>query len=184
MNTNYPPRAYRKDPLQEEIEKNIGTFNLTVLVEKDTELMNTFKHIPNFIAFKTILKKDNQVISIGSGSAVLNQYNKFLSRTVRFAYGSSIVDAVVRSVKVLDALSIMPNTQKENDLEGRDKQAFYGDEDMPQVATEKQRNFLTKLVNEQCDDGDAKEEYLKQLESPYLSKFECSELIQQLMPVK
>lgn len=183
MNTNYKPRAYRNDPVQEEIIKNTGTFNLSVTVEKDEDMTKKFSHISNFIAFKTTLKKDGEIISIGTGSAVLNQYNKFLARTVRFAYGSSIVDAVVRSVKVLDALSIMPGNQKEEEMEGRDKPAFFSDEDVPQVATEKQRKFLEKLVNEQCDD-DSKEEYLKHLESPYLSKFECSELIQQLMPVK
>ena len=183
MNTSYKPRAYRNDPVQEEIIKNTGTFNLSVTVEKDEDMTKKFSHISNFIAFKTTLKKDGEIISIGTGSAVLNQYNKFLARTVRFAYGSSIVDAIVRSVKILDALSIMPtNRKEEKDLEGRDSKAFYGEEDLPQTATDKQRNFLSKLV-ENCDEED-KEEYLSALASPYLSKFQCSELIQKLMPVK
>jgi hypothetical protein len=184
MNTNYKPRAYRNDPIQEEISKNLGSFTLSVTVESDIEMTKKFSHIPNFIAFKTTLKKDGEMISIGTGSAVLNQYNKFLSRTVRFAYGSSIVDAIVRSVKILDALSIIPTNQNESevDLEGRDKQAFFNDEDLPQLATEKQLNFAKKLI-ENCDE-DEKEQYLEQISSPYFSKFQCSQLIQKLMPVK
>ncbi len=114
---------------------------------------------------------------------VLNRLNKFVERTVRFAYNASLVDAMVRSTKILDALYIMPNNQKEEDLEGRDKKAFYSENDLPQIATDKQRNFLTKLIDEQCD-NDSKEEYLNHLKSPYLSKFECSELINSLLPVK
>ncbi|MFA6273630.1 MAG: hypothetical protein WC662_00535 [Candidatus Paceibacterota bacterium] len=178
-------QTYRKNPIQEEMEKNIETFNITVTVEKDLEMTNKFSHIPNFIAFKTTLRKDNQVIGIGTGASVLSRLNKFLDRTVLFAKNSSLIDAIVRSTKVLDVLSIMPTNQKEIeevDLEGRNKTAFFGDEDLPQEATSKQRNFLSKLV-ENCDDS-IKKEYLEKLESPYLSKFEASELINSLLPVK
>lgn len=192
MNTykNSIPSSYKKQksPLQEEIERNICSFNLTVTTEIDTDTLSLFKHIPNLIAFKTTLKKGNEMISVGTGASVLNQFNKFLTRTVKFAYNASIIDAIVRSTKILDALSILPTIQKdiennEIDLEGRDERKFYSDEDMPQFATEKQKNFLTKLINEQCDNSE-KEEYQNRLKSPYLSKFDCSELIKELMPTK
>jgi len=177
------PYKTRMDPIQEEITKSIGNFNLTVTTEQDLETMALFKNIAGFVAFKTTLKKGNQLLSIGYGSAVLNRLNKFVERTVLFAKNASLIDAMVRSTKILDALSIMPNQKdvEDRDLEGRDSPAFYGDEDL-QTATEKQRNFLSKLV-ENCDEED-KEEYLDALASPYLSKFDCSELIQKLMPVK
>lgn len=190
MNQNYRnniPSPYktreRIDPIQEEITKNAGSFNLTIVTEQDFETMKLFKNIPGFVAFKTTLSKDNQLLSIGYGSAVLNRLNKFVERTVLFAKNSSLIDAMVRSTKILDALSIMPNQKdlEDKDLEGRDFQASYT-EDLPQTCTEKQRNFLSKLV-EKCDEED-KEEYLDALSSPYLSKFQCSELIQKLMPVK
>ena len=72
--------------------------------------------------------------------------------------------------------------QDEVDLEGRDSPAFFGQDDMPQVATEKQLNFAKKLIAN-CDD-DEKKQYLEQISSPYFSKFQCSELIQKLMPVR
>jgi hypothetical protein len=190
MNTNYKnsvPSPYKRqerpNPIQEEIAKNVNSFNLIVTTEQDLETMELFKNIPGFVAFKTTLKKGTQLLSIGYGSAVLNRLNKFVERTVLFAKNASLIDAMVRSTKILDALSIMPTNQEGDvDLEGRDRPALYGDDDLPQTATEKQRNFLSKLV-EKCDEGD-KEEYLDALASPYLSKFRCSELIQKLMPVK
>lgn len=190
MNTykNNIPSPYktreRMNPIQEEITKSIGNFNLTVATEQDFETMALFKNIDGFVAFKTTLKKGNQLLSVGYGSAVLNRLNKFVERTVLFAKNASLIDAMVRSTKILDALSIMPN-QKDleyRDLEGRDSPAFYGEEDMPQYASQKQRNFLTKLI-ENCDE-ESKGEYISALASPYLSKFQCSELIQKLMPIK
>ena len=195
MNTNYknnipsPVQAKkydRKDPLRADIERNVGKFNLEVTVEEDKNTLALFKHVPGpIIAYIATLRKDSQVVGIGRGLSVLSRMNKFVDRAVRFAFNASLIDAIVHSTKALDALYLKTDIEKvsnEVDLEGRDKPAFYGDDDLPQVATEKQRNFAHKLL-EKCDDQ-TKEEYLKQLESPYLSKFECSELIQQLMPVK
>lgn len=177
----------KKSPVQEEVEKNTGTFNLTVDVKEDKETISSFKHIPNLISFITTLKNENsEIVGIGRGSAVINRLNKFVERTVRFAFNASLIDAVVRSTKILDALYITPVSQEnidvpdEADLEGRDKPAFFGEEDMPKVATEKQRAFLNRLIDEKCDDS-TKEEYLGQLNSPYLSNFDCSQLIKALL---
>ena len=136
------------------------------------------------MAFKTTLKKEKQLLSIGYGSAVLNRLNKFVERTVLFAKNASLIDAMVRSTKILDALSIMPNQKdtEDRDLEGRDSPAFFGEDDMPQAATEKQLNFAKKLI-ENCDE-DKKEQYMEQISSPYFSKFQCSQLIQKLMSVR
>ena len=179
MNTKY-----KTDPVQEEMMKNTGSFTLTVIVEKDIEMTNTFKHIPNFIAFKTTLKRGDVVLSIGTGAGILNRLNKFLDRTVLFAKNASLIDAMVRSTKVLDALYLMPTNQKENevDLEGRDKQVFYGDDDMPQYASQKQRAFLSQLLEK--SNNSSKGEYLNHLNSPYLSRFDASEMISSLLPMK
>src|SRR3989344_9499230 len=73
----------KKDPLRAEIAKNIGTFNLTAIVEEDTQTLSSFKHIPGFIGFLCTLKKGNEVIGIGRGSAILNRMNKFVERGIR-----------------------------------------------------------------------------------------------------
>ena len=189
MNTykNQIPSPYknqeRLNPLQEEMAKNLGTYNLTAVIEEDKDTVNKLKNIPNLICFLCTLKIGNEVIGIGRGSATLNRMNRGVERGVRYSFGNAIIDAMVRGVKNLDALYFKTNSHgTEEDFEKRDSQVFFGDEDLPQLATEKQRNFLSKLIDK-CDDS-MKEKYLSQLESPYLSKYECSELINELIPTK
>ena len=193
MNTykNEVPSSYKRErinPIQEEIAKNVGTYNLTAVIEEDKETLSKLKNIPNSICFLCTLKIGNEVIGIGRGSANLNRMNRGIERGVRYSFGNSIVDSVVRGIKNLDALYFNTINKSENkiqdevDLEGRDSPAFFGEDDMPQVATGKQLNFAKKLIAN-CGD-DEKEKYLEQISSPYFSKFQCSELIQKLMPVK
>ncbi len=175
----------KNNPVLTEIAKNIGSFNLTVIVEEDKETLSLLKNIPGLIAFKTTLFKEDQILGIGRGTATLNRMNKFLERGVRYAWTTSLIDAVVRSTKTLDALYLIPTQLKEGadiDLERRDEPAFYGEEDMPQVATDKQRKFLVQLL-EKCNDS-TKAEYLEQVHSPYFTRFDASELISSLLPMK
>lgn len=178
----------RKDPLRTEIEKNIGKINLEITIEEDKDSINLLKHITGpIIAYKATVRKNSLVIGVGRGSSILTRLNKYYDRSIRYSWNASLIDGIIQSVKTLDALYLATSNQKETegsevkDVEGQDFQASYT-EDLPQTATDKQRNFLTKLV-ENCDEPD-KEEYLSALASPYLSKFQCSELIQKLMPVK
>ena len=178
----------RKDQLRTEIEKNIGKINLEITVEEDKDSINLLKHITGpIIAYKATVRKNFQVIGVGRGSSIITRLNKYYDRSIRYSWNASLIDGIIQSVKSLDALYLASNNQKETesseskDMEGQDFQASYT-EDLPQTCTEKQRNFLSKLV-ENCDEED-KEEYLSALASPYLSKFDCSELIQKLMPVK
>lgn len=192
MNTykNEVPSSYKRqerlNPIQEEIAKNVGVYNITAIIEEDKATLATLKNVPGLIAFLCTLKIGNEVISVGRGSATLNRVNKYVERGVRYSFGNSLVDAVVRGIKNMDALYFKTINQPENkiqnevDLERRDEPAFYSENDMPQFASQKQRNFLTKLINEQCDESE-KGEYENRLQSPYLSKFDCSELIQKLI---
>jgi hypothetical protein len=186
---NEVPSSYKKiNPIQEEIDKNVGVYTLTAEIKEDVITRDQLKGIPNSICFLCTLKIGNEVIGIGRGSANLNRMNRGIERGVRYSFGNSIVDSVVRGIKNLDALYFNTINKPENkiqeevDLEGRDSPAFFGEDDMPQVATEKQLSFAKKLIAN-CGD-DEKEQYLEQISSPYFSKFQCSQLIQKLMPVK
>lgn len=192
MNTykNEVPASYKRErinPIQAEIAKNCGTYNLSMVIEEDKETALKLKNIPNSICFLCTLKIGNEIIGIGHGSANLNRMNRGIERGVRYSFGNSILDSVAKGIKNLDALYFNSTNRSENkiqdeeDVEGQGFQESYT-EDLPQTATEKQRNFLSRLV-EKCG-KENKEEYLSALASPYLSKFQCSELIQKLMPVK
>ena len=80
MKTNYKPRIAspyqmtrektfsmrNKSPIQEEIEKNTGTFRLTIDVKEDKDTISSFKHIPHLISFITTLKNENnEIVGIG-----------------------------------------------------------------------------------------------------------------------
>lgn len=166
MNTNV---QNKRNPAFEEIAKSIGTYNLIATIEEDTETLSLFKHVPGLIAFMAILKTaDGEILGIGRGTATLNRMSKYVDRAVCYAKNSALIDAMVRSTKTLDALYLQETSTQENS------------EDVQNLATEKQKNFLTKLVDEKCDSS-TKEEYLNQLKSPYLSRFECSDLINLLL---
>lgn len=203
MNTNYrnnytptfKQRFRNKSVASEEINECVGNYTFTALVEEDKEVLSLLKN-PFIIALKCTIKQGSVVLGIGRANSILSPKNRFLKNAVLYCWNAAIVDGISKTVRILNDLPLKGAKQKETklsvgvkentkepDLEGRDKKAFFSGKDMPQVATEKQKSFLSKLVSEQCDD-DSKEEYLKQLESPYLSKFECSELINSLLPVK
>ncbi len=167
-------------PAYPEIIKNVGTFDISVIVEEDKQTLAVFKNIPGLIAFKTTLKQKDEVIGEGRGTAVINRNNKFIERSVRLAFNNSILGAVFHSTKILDVLR--PSVERvsvEEDLEGRDKVVSFADEEL-RYASDKQKNFLRKLIDANCDSG-SKGKYLSELNQPLLSSFQCSKLISSLL---
>ncbi len=178
MNQNYKPYISspyqtqkkvnvqeKKSPLQEEVEKNIGTFNLTVEVIEDKNTLSLFKHISGMVAFLCTLKKGNEIISEGRGSAVLNKLNKYVERGVRYAFTNSLVDAVVRSTKTLDALYLQANGQDGANIS-------VGEID---YATDKQKSYLRELINANVIDESKRKYWESQVNQ--LTKDEASEKI-------
>lgn len=195
MKTNYKnnspytlkQRQGDKSLAEEEIKECVGEYNFTALVEEDKEVLSLLKN-PFIIALKCTIKQGAQFLGIGRANSILSPKNKFLKNAVLYCWNAAIIDGISKTVRLLNDLPLKGTEQKEIkiqnevDLEGRDKQAFYDDSDMPQFASPKQRAFLLQLV-EKCDDS-KKEKYENRLKSPYLSKFDCSELIKELIPVK
>jgi len=167
-------------PAYQEIVRNVGAFDISVVVEEDKQTLAVFKNVPGMIAFKTTLKQSGEVIGEGRGTAVINRNNKFIERTVRLAFNNSILGAVFHSTKILDILRPEINTVSvEEDLEGRDKPVSFADEEL-RYASDKQKNFLRKLIDSNCD-VDSKAKYISQLNQPLLSSFQCSQLISGLL---
>jgi hypothetical protein len=178
-------RATRSEqvPTLEEVTRSIGVYNLTATVEEDTETLSTFRHVPGLIAFICTLKKGNDVIGIGRGTATLNRMSKYVDRAVCYAFNASLIDAMVRSTKTLDAIYLNSTSQRETYSSNQNTQSeepVLEKENSPKYASEKQRNFLKKLVSTKCKDQ-TKMDYEHKLESPYLSSFECSALIKNLL---
>jgi hypothetical protein len=177
MNTN-------KSLADVEIKECVGSYNFSVRVEADTETLTALENSPFIISLKATILQGKKVLGIGRANSILSPKNKYIKNAVIYCFNAAIVDGFSKAVKILDNLPIKADDQKESldeepDLEGRDRQAYFTNNDDLKYASDKQRNFLKKLVSK-CDSS-SKREYENKLQSPYLSSFECSALIKNLL---
>jgi hypothetical protein len=129
-------------PAQEEVRKFIGQYQLVAEVKEDTDTISLLS-VPGLVSFLCTLRdSEGRILSQGRGSAVLNPNNRFISKMVNLAFGSAFVDASVRCAKVLDTL-------RRND---HNDTAIEKENDNPELATEKQKNYLIRLLDNSGDD--------------------------------
>jgi hypothetical protein len=164
----YYQKELPKDTVQGEINKLLGTYQFSATFEEDTQTATTLKHIPGIIAFVCTIKKGDQIIGQGRGTSVINQNNRFIVRTIGYAFNASIVDAIVRSTKILD---IFRPDAKPHSWGGADtaEDSFVG-------ITDKQKSYLTELIQSKVTDEDEREGWMSQLGE--LTKEEASQAIQ------
>lgn len=176
MNTN-------KSLANEEIKEAVGEYNFKLIVEEDFELFNILKN-PFIIALKCTLKNsNNDVLGVGRSNSVLSPRNKLLKNAVLYSWGASVIDACSKGVKTLNNLPKKETVQKEEieeDLEKRDSQVYFTESDNLKYASQKQKDFISKLLKSKGNEINRKE-YEQKLQSPYLSSFECSKLISNLL---
>jgi hypothetical protein len=147
-------RSETLPPVQNEVAKRIGEYKLVATFSEDIDTKNTFKHVPGLIAFLCTLRKDGNVIAVGRGSAFLSRMNRYVERTIDTAFNASLVDAVVRGTKVIDALNSGPLTSP-NEV-GTPYTGFDG-------ITDKQRDYLSVLIGNLANE-DEREEWLNKLD--------------------
>ena len=162
----------KKHPVRQEIERSIGTFNLTAEVKEDTQTLTEMKHVEGLVAFLCVLKKDGRVIAQGRGSTVINPANRYISRAVHSAFNSSLSDAVIRATKVLDTVHPNPETLRT----GVSKNPTMGAQDAFEPATDKQRHYLAELIALNVDDENEREQ--RQAQIGELTKSEASRMIE------
>lgn len=131
-------------PARKEIERVLGNYQLIVTVEEDKQTLDTLGHIPGLIAFICNIKRDGELIGTGRGSAVLNGMNKFIARTVHFAFNSSVLNAVAQSTKAIDSMA----NSNVNDMGIEETEESV----IREGITDKQRSFLTTLVRKNVND--------------------------------
>lgn len=154
-----------KHPAREIIRKNIGVFNLTATFEEDTQTLTIFRHIPGLIAFICTLKRGNEVIGQGRGTAVLSRVNRFIDRTVRIAFNSALIDAVVRSTKALDVIDSPTSEQFDAPTQTAEP-----------AATDKQKSYLLELIDANVTNDDERKQWEKRIKS--ITKNDASTAIQ------
>lgn len=177
-------------------EKIASIYGLTAQFERDDEAMSAFS-IKGLIAFVCDLYKGEAHVGQGRGASTLEKNDNDVNKTLKMAQKSSFIDAVIRTSGLSDIFtqdleSLAPqrvseteiNPTGEKDLEGRDRQVSYEDYGLPKFATEKQRNLLRVLIADKCTGSESKQEYTEKLSSPYLTRFDASELISSLLPMR
>lgn len=126
--------ANSDSPVSQEVRSLCNTsYTLEVSFQEDVDTLKQFKHIPNLIAIMCIIKKDGQVISLGRSWAVFSRLNKYLERTISTAINGSFLSATNNASKVLE--SFRTNDDKSMIME-------------PELATDKQKNYLNTLIHE------------------------------------
>ena len=168
---NYQTAAAPKPevhPIKAEIAKNLGSFTFTATFEEDREAINAFNN-EGLIAYRCILTTpEGRTLGIGHGLNVLSQENRYLSKSVKWAYSGALISAVTNAVKFPD-------------LSG-DKTSSFGvnNDDMAAslMVTEKQKNYLKELIDYNITDEDERNQLLDNLDS--MTKEDASEMIQQL----
>lgn len=167
-------------------ERLAEIYSITAQFVADKESLAFFGNTNDTVVYRCILKRNEVICGEGRGSASLSDHDGSINSTIKVAQKSAFVDGILRVTGMSFLFSqdfIAEDNKEEPDLEGRDRPAFFNDEDMPKFATQKQRDFLLQLINEKCSSS-SKDEYLSQFNSPTLSRFDASELISSLLPMK
>lgn len=165
----------KKHPVREEIERCVGNYNLTAVIEEDIQTQATMRHFPGLISFLCTLLKDGRVVAQGRGSAILSSTNKFLRRAVSSAFNSSVAEAAIKATKVLDTFrnpdDSAVSVALDEAYEARGRNEFI-------PSTEKQKSYLFELIHTNIADEDERRRWESQIDQ--LSKDEASEAIQSL----
>ncbi|MCX6715626.1 MAG: hypothetical protein NT077_01255 [Candidatus Taylorbacteria bacterium] len=125
------------------IRQCVGEYALKIAVEQDMQTVETLKHIPGVIAFIATISKDGKVIGQGRGAATLGKSSKYVEKSIRMAFNACLIDGIVRSTKMLDAMSLGTSPIGDIPVMNNAPQA-----DMSEAATitDKQKGFLRILV--------------------------------------
>ena len=168
---NYQTAAAPKPevhPIKAEIAKNLGSFTFTATFEEDREAINAFNN-EGLIAYRCILTTpEGRTLGIGHGLNVLSQENRYLSKSVKWAYSGALISAVTNAVKCPD---LSGNSAPDFGLNNQDIASAF-------MATDKQKSYIKELVDYEISDEDERNQILGNLDT--MTKEDASELIQQL----
>ena len=148
-----PKRAFdiqdKNHPVQDEIRKFVGRYHIVAEVEQDNATIALLDYVPGLVSFLcTFRDSDGRILSQGRGSAVLNQANRYITKVINLAFGSAFVDASVRCAKVLDTLR----------SGGNDADSITSDYDAPELASEKQKQFLLALISSNVSNQNSRDQ--------------------------
>ena len=153
-------------PVQKEIRKVVGSYQLAIDITIDTDTLAKLGHIKGLVALIAEVRRNGVVIGEGRGTAVLNRQNRFIERTVHSAFNSALLGAVAQSTKALDALVGYNPSDTGDSVEAITDEGI----------TDKQKSYLFELIQTNVADEDERNRWQSQIDG--LTKDEASEAIQ------
>ena len=170
-------------PIAESVRLASCAYMLDVKVREDVETRNLFSHIPGVVAFVATLSRNGQPIAVGRSQSVISASNKWVTRTIRMAANGAVIDAVMKAAKCMEALGQDEALERHNATAAEPRpepsdryvraSVRRGVDD---VATEKQRVFLSRLYAAKIHDSGERQQRINQLGT--LTRQEASEQIQ------
>lgn len=183
MNTDYkivsPYQFKRKmpniqndnHPVQEFVRQNcLGSYSLTATFLPDEHTLQTLK-IPGMAAFLCVLRCGEQVLAEGRSMTVVSEMNKFYEKSLIYAKGQSLLDAIAKGSKILDLIQTNSSPQQSTPPSFNQKERG-----MTGGITDKQKNYLLQLLKS----NQASEEEIEEVYK--LSKEEAADKISFLAP--
>lgn len=191
-------------------EKLASIHNLSAVFQRDDETMSAFS-LKDMIAYVCTLYRGEQTVGQGRGCSTLSKNQGDANKTVKMAQKSSFIDAVIRSTGLSDIFTAdledmatsqvfsRPfyedktlrghNTQVETETALQQEPGALNDPFMAEEterfgfiqATDKQRNYLHRLISQRYFEPEEMEERLNVIES--LSKSEASQMIEELLNI-
>lgn len=161
-------------PVQEFIRQSLGTYTLTATFLPDEHTLQTLK-IPGMAAFLCVLKCGDQVLAEGRSMTVVSEVNKFYEKSLIYAKGQSLLDAIAKGSKILDLIPLNTTPQQNTKVSFPN---IYKEKELSGGITEKQKNYLLQLLRS----NEASEEEIDEVDR--LSKEEAAEKISFLAPTR
>lgn len=170
-----PFKPEKTDTVRDEVKKLLGTHQFSATFEEDVQTATALKHIPGIVAFLCTIKKGDKIVGQGRGTTAINQVNRFIVRTINYAWNASLVDAIVRSTKILDVFrpDAVPHPWANGNPQKQEEYA--GDESI----TAKQKELLTSLIYQNINGDEEQNRRLQEVES--LCKSDAGEMISNLL---
>lgn len=140
-----------KNPIHQEILRQTGTLNFVVEIREDKETVKDLEHISGgVVAYICYLKLGSELIGVGRSVSVIDDKNtKYFQKNVTYTKNASIIDAVVKSVKILDSLhsDIKPQSNSGIKLKLDEQFQVKEVESSEGSISQPQKKYLLKLIH-------------------------------------
>lgn len=165
----------QRHPVNDEIRKCVGVYNFSATIEQDMATLQKFSHIPGIISFICTIRLNDIIVGEGRGTSVLSKVNRYIERTTRYSFNASLLDAMAKSLKMLDALQLdVSNQSNETTIVRKEPVA----NNSKLYITEKQKGYILELVKKRVKDKEERDRWQRTLDN--FTREEASEAIQTL----